>query len=117
MPSCAYLTNKVLALLVAFTIALTPMQAFAFSRIKDLVEVEGIRDNMLVGYGLVVGLNGTGDSLQNAPVHPAFHPDHAGTLGVNTRGQTMQTKNVAAVMVTANLPAFAAPGHRASTCR
>ncbi len=94
--------------------ALLPAQAFAFSRIKDLVDVEGVRDNMLVGYGLVVGLNNTGDSLQNAP----FTRQSLQTmlerlgLGVNTRGATMQTKNVAAVMVTANLPAFSGQGTR-----
>ena len=87
-----------------------PAPAFAFSRVKDLVEVEGIRDNMLVGYGLVVGLNGTGDSLKNAPFTQQSIQTMLERLGVNTRGQTMQTKNVAAVMVTANLPAFAGAG-------
>ncbi|HEX4302023.1 MAG TPA: flagellar basal body P-ring protein FlgI [Rhizomicrobium sp.] len=86
--------------------------AFAFSRVKDLVEVEGIRDNMLVGYGLVVGLNGSGDSLKNAPFTQLSLQTMLERMGVNTRGTTMQTKNVAAVMVTANLPAFAASGTR-----
>jgi flagellar P-ring protein precursor FlgI len=86
--------------------------AFAFSRVKDLVDVQGIRDNMLLGYGLVVGLNGTGDSLKNAPFTQASIQAILERLGTNTRGQTMQTKDVAAVMVTANLPAFAAPGSR-----
>jgi len=93
-------------------LALAPMQAFAFSRIKDLVEVEGIRDNMLVGYGLVVGLNGSGDSLKNAPFTQQSLQTMLERLGVNTRGFAMQTKNVAAVMVTASLPAFAAQGTR-----
>src|SRR5580693_6623576 len=84
--------------------------ALAYSRVKDLVEVEGIRDNMLVGYGLVVGLNGSGDSLKNAPFTQQSIQTMLERLGVNTRGQTMQTKNVAAVMVTANLPAFAGQG-------
>ena len=84
----------------------------AFSRVKDLVDVEGIRDNMLVGYGLVVGLNGTGDSLKNAPFTQQSLQTMLERMGVNTRGTTMQTKNVAAVMVTANLPAFAAQGTR-----
>ena len=65
---------------------------------------------MLVGYGLVVGLNGTGDSLKNAPFTQQSIQTMLERLGVNTRGQTMQTKNVAAVMVTANLPAFAGAG-------
>jgi flagellar P-ring protein precursor FlgI len=86
--------------------------AFAYSRVKDLVEVQGIRDNMLVGYGLVVGLNGTGDSLKNAPFTQQSLQTMLERLGVNTRGTTMQTKNVAAVMVTANLHAFSAQGTR-----
>jgi flagellar P-ring protein precursor FlgI len=86
--------------------------SLAFSRVKDLVEVEGIRDNMLIGYGLVVGLNGTGDSLKNAPFTQLSLQTMLERLGVNTRGQTMQTKDVAAVMVTANLPAFSAQGTR-----
>jgi len=92
--------------------ALSASPAFAFSRVKDLVDVQGIRDNMLVGYGLVVGLNGTGDSLKNAPFTQLSIQSMLERLGTNTRGQVMQTKNVAAVMVTANLPAFAAPGSR-----
>jgi flagellar P-ring protein precursor FlgI len=96
------------ALLAASPIAITP--ALAFSRVKDLVDVEGVRDNMLIGYGLVVGLNHTGDSLQNVPFTGLSIQAMLERLGVNARGQTMQTKNVAAVMVTAKLPAFAAPG-------
>jgi flagellar P-ring protein precursor FlgI len=102
---------RVLAIAVAAALA-APAPGFAFSRVKDLVEVQGIRDNMLVGYGLVVGLNGTGDSLKNAPFTQQSIQAMLERLGVNTRGETMQTKNVAAVMVTANLPAFAAPGSR-----
>jgi len=101
---------RLAALVVGAAIAAAP--AFAFSRVKDLVEVQGIRDNMLVGYGLVVGLNGTGDSLKNAPFTQQSIQTMLERLGTNTRGQTMQTKNVAAVMVTASLPAFSAPGSR-----
>src|SRR5580698_1209039 len=93
-------------------LAAAPMPALAFSRLKDLIDIEGIRDNMLVGYGLVVGLNGSGDSLRNAPFTQQSIQTMLERLGVNTRGETMQTKNVAAVMVTANLPAFAAQGTR-----
>src|SRR6185437_411171 len=100
---------RVLCLVLGATLAAAPLPAFAFSRVKDLVEVEGIRDNMLVGYGLVVGLNGSGDSLKNAPFTQQTMLER---MGVNTRGTTMQTKNVAAVMVTANLPPFAAQGTR-----
>ena len=98
------------AAIVGAALAAAPMPVMAFSRVKDLVDVEGIRDNMLVGYGLVVGLNGTGDSLKNAPFTQQSIQTMLERLGVNTRGQTMQTKNVAAVMVTASLPAFAGEG-------
>jgi flagellar P-ring protein FlgI len=104
--------NRVLAALASASLFLAPVQAFAFSRVKDLVEVQGIRDNMLVGYGLVVGLNGSGDSLRNAPFTQESLNTMLERMGVNTRGTTMQTKNVAAVMVTANLPAFSGQGTR-----
>ena len=100
------------AVVLAAVMALAPQSALASSRVKDLVDVEGIRDNMLVGYGLVVGLNGTGDSLKNAPFTQQSIQTMLERLGVNTRGTTMQTKNTAAVMVTANLPSFAASGTR-----
>jgi len=87
-----------------------PVQAA--SRIKDLVSIEGIRENQLVGYGLVVGLNGSGDSLRNAPFTEQSIVAMLERLGVNTRGANMKAKNVAAVMVTASLPAFARPGNR-----
>jgi flagellar P-ring protein precursor FlgI len=103
---------RLAAFVLGAGLAAAPLQAFAFSRVKDLVEVEGIRDNMLVGYGLVVGLNGTGDSLKNAPFTQQSLQTMLERMGVNTRGSTMQTKNVAAVMVTASLPAFAAQGTR-----
>ena len=104
--------NRVLAALTAAALVLAPVQAFAFSRVKDLIDVQGIRDNMLVGYGLVVGLAGSGDSLRNAPFTQESLNPLLERLGVNTRGDTMQTKNVAAVMVTANLPAFSGQGTR-----
>lgn len=103
---------RLAAIAVGAALAAAPMPVMAFSRVKDLVDVEGIRDNMLVGYGLVVGLNGTGDSLKNAPFTQQSIQTMLERLGVNTRGQTMQTKNVAAVMVTGNLPPFAAQGTR-----
>jgi flagellar P-ring protein precursor FlgI len=103
---------RLAAFILGAGIAAAPVQVFAFSRVKDLVEVEGIRDNMLVGYGLVVGLNGSGDSLKNAPFTQQSLQTMLERMGVNTRGSTMQTKNVAAVMVTASLPAFAAQGTR-----
>ncbi|MGA0532199.1 flagellar basal body P-ring protein FlgI [Hansschlegelia sp. KR7-227] len=82
------------------------------SRIKDLTDVEGVRENQLVGYGLAVGLNGTGDSLNAAPFTKQSLQSMLERLGVNTRGATLRTKNVAAVMVTANLPPFGTQGTR-----
>lgn len=82
----------------------------ATSRIKDIVHVEGVRENALVGYGLVVGLAGTGDALRNAPFTQQSLEAMLERLGVNTRDARLNTKNVAAVMVTAKLPPFAAAG-------
>jgi flagellar P-ring protein precursor FlgI len=89
-------------------------EAIAQVRIKDIADVEGVRQNQLVGYGLVVGLNGTGDQLQNAIFTRQSLVGMLERLGVNTRDQElkMQTKDVAAVMVTAELPAFARSGSR-----
>ncbi len=86
--------------------------ANAASRIKDLVDIEGIRENQLVGYGLVVGLNGTGDKLNNSPFTRQSLESMLERLGVNTRDTNLRTKNVAAVMVTANLPPFSTQGTR-----
>lgn len=86
--------------------------AFAASRIKDLVDYEGIRENQLVGYGLVVGLNGTGDSLSNSPFTKQSLQAMLERLGINTRDTNLRTANVAAVMVTGNLPPFATQGTR-----
>ncbi len=82
------------------------------SRIKDLANIEGVRQNQLIGYGLVVGLNGTGDTLNNIPFTRQSLQAMLERLGVNVRGQTLRTGNVAAVMVTANLPAFGTQGTR-----
>ena len=76
------------------------------ARIKDIVNIEGVRDNMLIGYGLVVGLNGTGDTLNNSPFTEQSLTAMLERLGVNVRGQNLNTGNVAAVMVTATLPPF-----------
>ena len=75
-----------------------------------MVEFEGVRDNLLVGYGLVVGLKGTGDSLRNAPFTRQSLEAMLERLGVNTRDANLNTKNVAAVMVTAKLKPFSAAG-------
>jgi len=83
-------------------------------RVKDIADLEGVRENQLVGYGLVVGLNGTGDKLDNAVFTRESLVGMLERLGVNTRDQIakLETKNVAAVMVTAGLPAFARTGSR-----
>ncbi len=83
-------------------------------RVKDIADIEGVRDNQLVGYGLVVGLNGTGDRLRSAIFTRQSLIGMLERLGVNTRDgeRQLDTRNVAAVMVTANLPAFARTGTR-----
>jgi len=81
-------------------------------RIKDLVEIDGVRSNELVGYGLVVGLNGTGDGLRNAPFTEEIMSNILERLGINVSGEQFRPKNVAAVFVTAELPAFARAGGR-----
>ena len=108
------LLKHVMAGIVAATTLLAPLAeaTAATARIKDIVDIEGIRDNQLIGYGLVVGLNGTGDSLNNSPFTKQSLQAMLERLGVNTRGENMRTANVAAVMVTANLPAFSAQGSR-----
>ncbi len=81
-------------------------------RIKDLVEFDGVRSNDLVGYGLVVGLNGSGDGLRNAPFTEEIMANILERLGVNMAGEQFRPKNVAAVFVTASLPPFARAGGR-----
>ena len=102
---------RFMGVMLGLAIGLGGAQALASSRIKDIVEFEGVRENKLVGYGLVVGLAGTGDSLRNNPMTKQSLEAMLERLGVNTRDATnIDTKNVAAVMVTASLPAFAAAG-------
>ncbi|OUT39690.1 MAG: flagellar biosynthesis protein FlgA [Micavibrio sp. TMED2] len=108
----AFVGVSVLAMAVT-TISFQPLPAAAQalqSRVKDIVRFEGVRENLLVGYGLVVGLNGTGDSLNNAPFTEESLVSMLERLGVNTRGINLSTDNVAAVMVTATLPPFARQG-------
>jgi flagellar P-ring protein precursor FlgI len=108
----------VAGLLLAALLAAGPAQAT--SRIKDLADFEGVRDNILIGYGLVVGLNGTGDGLDNSEFTKQSVIGMLERLGVNanstglTAGTNtgLKTKDVAAVMVTATLPAFARQGTR-----
>lgn len=91
--------------------AILPVLSFAAPiRLKDLVEFDGVRSNDLVGYGLVVGLNGSGDGLRNAPFTEEIMTNVLERLGVNVTGEQFRPKNVAAVIVTASLPPFARAG-------
>jgi flagellar P-ring protein precursor FlgI len=106
--------QTVIATVLSTALVLMPVaDAYgAAARIKDIVDFEGVRENQLVGYGLVVGLNGTGDSLNNSPFTKQSLQSMLERLGVNTAGENVRTANVAAVMVTANLPPFATQGSR-----
>ncbi len=106
------MSRTLAALAAVITMLCMSAPADAASRIKDLATVEGVRQNQLIGYGLVVGLNGTGDTLNNIPFTKQSLTAMLERLGVNIRGQTIRTGNVAAVMVTANLPAFGSQGNR-----
>ncbi|NWH08241.1 MAG: flagellar basal body P-ring protein FlgI [Alphaproteobacteria bacterium] len=110
MPS---LPTRALSLILSLAVAAFPVfpgSAYAYSRIKDVVDVEGVRDNVLMGVGLVVGLNGTGDSLRNAPFTLQAVQSLLEQQGINTRSETLNTKNIAFVTVTATLPPFATAG-------
>lgn len=100
--------------MLALLAGLAPPAAAQSVRIKDIADIEGVRDNQLVGYGLVVGLPGTGDRLRTAVFTRQTLIGMLERLGVNTRDNEarLDTRNVAAVMVTANLPAFARAGSR-----
>ncbi|MDP0929612.1 flagellar basal body P-ring protein FlgI [Paracoccus onubensis] len=100
---------------IIFLLAIT----FAFAwpvtaavRIKDVADFDGVRGNDLVGYGLVVGLDGTGDSFRNAPFTEELLSGLLERLGTNVTNDALRSKNVAAVVVTAELPPFARSGSR-----
>ncbi len=103
---------------LGLVVLMSSQAAVAQVRIKDIVDIEGVRDNMLVGYGLVVGLNGTGDTIRNSPFTEQSLVGMLERLGVNTRigagGRlsNLRTRNVAAVIVTATLHPYAAQGTR-----
>lgn len=102
-------------LLIALLLLLVTLPARAEQvRIKDIADVEGVRSNQLIGYGLVVGLHGTGDQLNNSVFTRESLISMLERLGVNIRDQEakLQTKDIAAVMVTADLPPFAHGGSR-----
>jgi flagellar P-ring protein precursor FlgI len=99
-----------LSIILAVLVAAPP--ASASTRIKDIVSIKGVRANQLVGYGLVIGLNGTGDSLRNSPFTEQSIQSMLDRMGVNVRSARPRSKNVAGVVVTAELPAFAGKGSR-----
>ena len=96
--------------ILLFSLLVPSMLAAETIRLKDLVEFDGVRGNDLVGYGLVVGLNGTGDGLRNAPFTEEIMTNILERLGVNVTGEQFRPKNVAAVIATAALPPFARVG-------
>lgn len=107
--------KRILSIILTFALlapVATPAFASSSSRIKDIINVEGIRENILMGYGLVVGLNGTGDKLNNNLFTQTSLESYLERVGVNIKGTTLKTKNVAAVTVTATLPAFARQGSK-----
>jgi flagellar P-ring protein precursor FlgI len=87
-------------------------QALAAVRIKDISSVRGVRDNQLIGYGLVVGLQGTGDTLNNSPFTQQAIQSMLDRMGLNVRGNSLRNRNVAAVIVTADMPPAVAIGSR-----
>lgn len=109
--------KSLLIILFTWTQLVIPVQAAHSVRIKDIVSFEGVRDNQLVGYGLVVGLNGTGDSISSIPYTKESLAGMLERLGVNVRNPddgkiNLSGKNIAAVMVTATMPAFSRHGTR-----
>ena len=98
--------------LVMLVSLLLSLPAFSASRIKDIADFEGVRDNQLVGYGMVVGLNGTGDNIKSINFAKESLVSLLDSVGINSRDGQLKSKNIAAVMVTANLPAFARQGSR-----
>jgi flagellar P-ring protein precursor FlgI len=99
-------------LLAALLLAVFALPAGAAIRIKDVTTVQGVRDNQLVGYGLVIGLQGTGDSMRNAPFTEQALKSMMDRMGVNVVGSSLRVRNIAGVMVTATLPPFITTGSR-----
>lgn len=99
-------------LLVGLSFMMSPITARGQPRIKDITSSQGVRDNVLVGYGLVVGLNGTGDDVKSNPYTQVSLASMLERLGVRVDTKSISTKSVAAVIVTANLPPFSRNGTR-----
>jgi flagellar P-ring protein precursor FlgI len=107
------LARRLMAALAAIAVLALPVTpAFAAARIKDVASLQSGRDNQLIGYGLVVGLQGSGDSLRSSPFTEQSLRAMLQNLGISTQGGESRSKNIAAVLVTANLPPFASPGSR-----
>jgi flagellar P-ring protein FlgI len=101
-----------LRLLSFFVLLFSCTVADAAVRIKDIANLKGVRDNQIIGYGLVIGLKGTGDTLRNAPFTEQSLQSMLDNMGINIRGTSLRTRNVAAVVVTADLPPYVAGGSR-----
>lgn len=102
--------RRVVAALACIMLAAGP--ALPAARIKDVASLQAGRDNQLIGYGLVVGLQGTGDSMRSSPFTEQSMRAMLQNLGISMVGTQTRAKNIAAVLVTANLPPFASPGSR-----
>lgn len=108
-----HLFSIAISALVGMQLLLVSAPAYAnASRIKDIASLQAGRDNQLIGYGLVVGLQGTGDSFRSSPFTEQSMRAMLQNLGITTQGGQSNSKNVAAVMVSANLPPFGSPGSR-----
>jgi flagellar P-ring protein precursor FlgI len=101
--------SSLLSFAVLLTLAAAPV-AQSQTKLRDILDIEGVRTNDLVGYGIVVGLNGTGDSVRNSPFTEDSLSNMLERLGVNVQGEDIRPNNVAAVLVTATLPAFSRSG-------
>ncbi len=105
--------GRLIAILMALPGLIAADPALAMnSRIKDIASLQAGRDNQLIGYGLIVGLQGSGDGLRSSPFTEQSMRAMLQNLGISTQGGQSGAKNTAAVMVTANLPPFASPGSR-----
>ncbi|WOJ88641.1 flagellar basal body P-ring protein FlgI [Methylocapsa polymorpha] len=101
-----------LRILLILLLCGTGFSAAASVRIKDIADLQGVRDNQLIGYGLVVGLQSTGDTLRNSTFTEQALQSMLDRMGVNIRAIQQRTRNIAAVLVTAELPPFIQPGSR-----
>jgi flagellar P-ring protein precursor FlgI len=99
-------------LLLVVVLCFAGLAAQAAVRIKDVSTLQGVRDNQLLGYGLVVGLQGTGDTLRNSTFTEQSIESMLDRMGINVRGTALRTRNVAAVLVTADLPPFISAGSK-----